>query len=517
MDSRGPRFFNSYDLFGKAIPGVVLLLGLILLIPINNPEISVPNDATLRNLAVIVIAAVALGLIFGEAVHNLAINIERTFGWIRARGVSIREFVSGRKPHPILFVKYVILDQSANSDNLQNNEEDTVPGASTKEENKSNGGIGARILLWTKQTLTTVGQEETPKWIFPKSIIFLTYRWIRRRFSEIDSGFVSHRTLFYSQAKSQIEPYGVNERQNSIYTLFLDALETDHNNGRFKLNHELTDGELEKLNGLKTDRTDYKLQLLGEPKEESKERLQELYPLITTRLEEAPPMRAAIFQARYSFCRSMWVSLGILTAAYTAIFVHSNETTTRNALENLPEFASSFVSNSMISRILISLAVIVILSCFIELIVISIFEIFDRTYKSAIGVSVIYMVLLYSVLQTQIPGKLTEVSLTALQPILLTGHAVLVGTVEFFFSIFNNSASVTDLLIYALFGDLIAPVIVLLGIATIFFFDASGDYKEYYVEYLITEYTTIVKSTQQKELDEETNRATGQRQGKFGS
>jgi len=517
MDSRGPRFFNSYDLFGKAIPGVVLLLGLILLIPVNNLEPSVPGDATLRNLAVILIAAVALGLIFGEAVHNLAINIERTFGWIRARGVSIREFISGRKPHPILFIKYVILDQSDSGNSPQGDKRDTVPGARDGEENESKEGIAARIAQWLNQTLTTVGQEETPKWIFPKSIIFLSYRWIRRRFSEIDSGFVSHRTLFYSQAKSQIEPYGVNERQNSIYTLFLDALETDHNNGRFKINHDPTDKESEELNESKVESNDFRLQLLSEPKEESKKRLQEIYPLITTRLEEAPPMRAAIFQARYSFCRSMWVSLGILTAAYAAIFVHSNEITTRNELENLPEFASSLVTDSVISRVLISLAIIIILFCFLEIILISIFEIIDRNYKYAGITGTMYIVFVYFAVQTQIPGKSIEVSFNILQPILLTAHGVLVGAVDLYFSIFNNSASVSDLLIYALFGDFIAPVIVLLGIATISFFDASGDYKEYYVEYLITEYTTIVKSTRDEEQGEEINPATGQRQGKFGS
>jgi hypothetical protein len=213
----------------------------------------------------------------------------------------------------------------------------------------------------------------------------------------------------------------------------------------------------------------------------------------------------------------MWVSLAILTAAYTAIFVHSNETTTRMGLENLPGLARVFVANFTISRILIGLAVTIVITCFIEIIFISILEYIERSFISGIVVSIIYIILVTIVLLSQIPGSLTEVTLTILRPILLTGHGVLVGAVELYFATFGNSASVNDLLIYALFGDLIAPVTVLLGIATISFFDASGDYKEYYVEYLITEYTTIVKSARREEDNENRDYTTTQRHGQYGS
>lgn len=80
-------FLSSYDIFGKSLPGAVFFLGVISLLPaqlVQNSGGTVGGFGSLvpESLLPLVVIALALGLVFGEAVHTLAINSERFVAWI---------------------------------------------------------------------------------------------------------------------------------------------------------------------------------------------------------------------------------------------------------------------------------------------------------------------------------------------------------------------------------------------------------------------------------------------------
>lgn len=72
MPSQIVSLFGSYDFFGKSFPGVTLILGISLLLPLD----SIPFGDIFSNVLtfiVFVVSLVLLGTLFGEIVHTFAI------------------------------------------------------------------------------------------------------------------------------------------------------------------------------------------------------------------------------------------------------------------------------------------------------------------------------------------------------------------------------------------------------------------------------------------------------------
>lgn len=91
MSSPVLRLFGSYEFFGKAIPGAVAMLGLLMLLsPENFPEVF---SGELLNIAALLLILLISGLMAGEAVHTLAENIEKLFHWIARRGKGAFTFI----------------------------------------------------------------------------------------------------------------------------------------------------------------------------------------------------------------------------------------------------------------------------------------------------------------------------------------------------------------------------------------------------------------------------------------
>lgn len=87
MSSGYINFIGSYDLFGKAVPGATLLIGVLLLLPdsyYNDINLSdAGSSVTLLNVAALLILFLLVGLMIGQGVHTLADRIEnlhRVFG-----------------------------------------------------------------------------------------------------------------------------------------------------------------------------------------------------------------------------------------------------------------------------------------------------------------------------------------------------------------------------------------------------------------------------------------------------
>lgn len=87
MANRLLQVFGSYDLFGKSVPGSLLVFGLLSLLPAEllsggGGERELP---TLASLAVAVVGVLLVGLVIGQGVHTLADNTEKAFHWTAKR------------------------------------------------------------------------------------------------------------------------------------------------------------------------------------------------------------------------------------------------------------------------------------------------------------------------------------------------------------------------------------------------------------------------------------------------
>jgi len=65
MSSRLGGLFDTYDFFGKSIPGVVWVTGILLLLPTETLLLDSDITFNVRNLAVFAIIGLAIGLVFG--------------------------------------------------------------------------------------------------------------------------------------------------------------------------------------------------------------------------------------------------------------------------------------------------------------------------------------------------------------------------------------------------------------------------------------------------------------------
>lgn len=240
MPNRVANVLESYDFFGKSIPGIVALIGIATLLPgLPIAAFSDPNGKL--NLTVLTALALTLvfsGLVLGQAVHTIADNTEKALYRI-GNWAGNQYFVRG----PVI----------------------------KEEQWKSHERLYKRY-----------------KWARP---------WLERRYWGLHDIFKSHRRLFENQLGWYFdlsESARGSDGTNIIYDRFRECCSTEFGIDIARFDKTASRGI--ELNGYIE--------------------IRQLYPMVTAVLSSRGSGRANGFQARYSFCRGMWVVLLLLLLAY---------------------------------------------------------------------------------------------------------------------------------------------------------------------------------------------------------
>lgn len=103
MPVRLLSLFGSYDFFAKSLPGMSLVVGLFPLLKAN----SVPIPDLSQRIVVFVVILVVIwlvGTLLGEAVHSIAIHVEKIAAWGGKTARSMKDYISNitgfSLPHP---------------------------------------------------------------------------------------------------------------------------------------------------------------------------------------------------------------------------------------------------------------------------------------------------------------------------------------------------------------------------------------------------------------------------------
>lgn len=277
MPSRVIGFFDTYDLFEKSIPGILLLVGVTTILPITD-GITIPNNTTLPNVVTLSLVLLFMGFIVGEAVHTLAIVIEQIL------------FTSGT--FVLGWYRYIVrgLTNIWESINRQ----------------CSNNSI-YRGIVYLKNLLAGLP-------ILSHVILFYyklkssCYDWATVRYWGIHDVFKNHRTLFV----------------DSIYWNFQGG------SGRWEKEEKGVP-----YNRFREDCEDqFGVNIAKRPKED----VLPLYTIITSTVAKSDSSLSQRFQDLHSFCRSMWVILSLLFILYTIVLVEGNHDHLPPSMFNNSEF-----------------------------------------------------------------------------------------------------------------------------------------------------------------------------------
>lgn len=276
MPSRAIGFLDTYDLFGKSIPGILLLVGVATILPITD-EITILGGTTLTNVVALLLVLLFMGFIVGEAVHTLAIVIEQilftsgTFvlSWYRyiVRGLSnIWESINRKCSNNIIYKHIVHL---------------------------KNLLAGLPILSHTISLYYRLKSS--------------CYDWATVRYWGIHDVFKNHRTLFV----------------DSIYWNFQGG------SGRWEKEEKGVP-----YNRFREDcANQFGVNIAKRPKED----VLPLYTIITSTVSKSDSGLSQRFQDLHSFCRSMWVILSLLFILYILVLVEGNHDHIPPTMLNNPE------------------------------------------------------------------------------------------------------------------------------------------------------------------------------------
>jgi hypothetical protein len=436
------RFISSYDILGKAIPGLVGLAGLILILPVDLWTENAPRAITISSVAGFIVVAFALGLAFGESVHNLAVNIEAIVGWFSGRfrgavdlirsGLSWSRVRAGPRLEG-LHDRVHKWREKLPLDRLKAGQEElAVPP-----EDEERGGFAVEGL-------------------YPSDITGRVKKWLLRRLNSISVALTSHRHLFEHQVIDQLDPYRDPEARSDLsHQAFIRAVQNE-------FSVEINDFE----------------------------RIRELYPQITSRIESASVNRAQGFQVRFSFCRSMWVVLGTYTILYTMLFIYRDYRTLRESIVNTPHVVGELIQSFPFLAIIPIAGVAALVGGYATETLLDTTRPSFGTVLLIMGIcGVITLVSLYC-----LPFIAVRIFTLVMEPVSVSAIIVL-DAVEALISLFvqlrGDQIDVYNIGFFVIARGLETEFILLLGLATLAFFDASGDYKEYYVQYLIADFCAI--------------------------
>lgn len=457
MPSRFSGLFDTYDFFGKAIPGVVLMIGFASLLPRDSSLLVLPEGANLRNIATLIIAGAALGLIFGEGIHNLSTNIESAFGALKewtldskdtaASGIKNSYWVLAYLVGPIFSYYGRVLGELLRDKRKAENEADGQTDDEDVGKDFDTDSIRGRYRSWRFRSSADSELEA----YFPPNVATQIRAWIRRRGYEIDVGLISHRRLFNRKLEAEFSQYEnpKNEEDISItYKRLLSAVQSAYN---YNLREEV-------------------------------ERLDEFYTILRSSVErDADSRRANVFQSLYSFCRSMWVILAFFSIVYAVIFIYQFQTGLSRSVSQLePHLISN--SHKFWLKLIYTLGVAIFLGVVVNRVPVA-SKLSGR--KSALIYPISVMVVFLTPGTAELISTVIGSTISSVAGIIIDGALLAVGV---FNAVFQSQVDPTALVLFDTLNGLEAPFILVMFVATLVFFDASGDYKEHYVEYLITEF-----------------------------
>ncbi|WP_152422377.1 hypothetical protein [Halorubrum californiense] len=263
MPTRVAGVLGSYDFLGKSVPGIVLITGLASLFPGLPTQLlsQSQNGVTFTVLATIALILVFTGLVVGQAVHTLADNVEKILYWV-GRETYNRYYMDGfvreefRENHPIFYlIGYCFY-----------------------------WPLNWLILRWIRYAVRYIVESLTKS------------RWFIRRYWGIHDSFKSHRRLFEDELGWYFsdETKRLSSFPNISYEQFSQCCEDE-----FGIN-------LGKLEGVPANAVVTQKEI----------EYRQLYSMIASLVSTAEQGRANGFQARYSFCRGMWVVLLFMILAY---------------------------------------------------------------------------------------------------------------------------------------------------------------------------------------------------------
>lgn len=463
MPSRFTTLFDTYDFFGKAIPGIVMLLGLFSLLPADSPLLIRPEEANIKNIAIVILAGAAVGLIFGEGIHNLSINIESAFGWMKEWMKKRLSTISGVwNGLTALFYVLTGFGYYATASDQDGAESEFSAIGWVKERLSLDGKaddefdfdtVRGRFYSWRSRS--TDDWNPDIEQYRPSHAAIVIHNWTRNRIHEIDTGLVSHRRLFNRRLHAQISPYEVPQDHPKIaYERLFGAIDTVY---------------------------EYDLR-------EEESRLDEFYPILRTHVEHSPDARRAnVFQSLYSFCRSMWVILAAFSTTYAILFVYQFEDSIRNSLSDLPTIVSS-IATSSVGAVILAIVLTIVGGSIVSRIRLRrnpqpVPALLSFTAYPAMWVLIHRIEAIPMWIGTQIGRFISEIGFTFVRFSAFSASV--------FEATFQYNLDASKLLLFTTLGGLEAPFILLVFLSTVVFFDASGDYKEHYVEYLVTEFAEV--------------------------
>lgn len=484
MPSRFSDLFDAYDFFGKAIPGFVFFIGIIGLFPSESSLVSPPEDFTVRNFAVLAISAFTVGVIFGEGIHSLATTIERGVSYLKNGVVwldsTVREFLR----ELVALFNYAYSPESHTAESPSEEPEKEGPGAEEDEDNSSNSQSknkekrSGRILLlvraWRFLHLSSTDLEDQID-LSPIGLLKGFSGWMKRRLKTIEIGLVPHRQLFTQIVRGQLHPgYGRDDPEPHFE--------------RFRASFE--------------DR--YGIALQGDTPESE---FRAAYPIITARLDVAESYWASSFQARYSFCRSMWVVLGLMTVFYLAAFVH--EYTEKLSSRVATTDSLRLLESSNIGEAAVALSITVLLLSLLQLPFRSKYSEYNGLWELIPSVRlynviwlVAYIPMAGLIFRFGIASEVWKLIIHGLRDATLTAVRLLNYLVEIYLTILPTDGQTTadTVVAFDLLNGLETALIAALAISSMLYFLGAKSYKENYIEYLAIEFSELAKEDEVKDM-----------------
>lgn len=268
MPTRVSSIFGSYDLFAKAIPGTVFLLGFLSLLPSKPFKISTSPSATL--VAIIIASIFVLGFVFGQALHSVAVRVEAFVYW-----------VTKSYYNTLNALQNIIKNVRENRGNTETADKNSDGESFTKFD-----ALRLAILLSTLVFVVIISDRKIFLIICYLSGIIYGLVSPREKFQSWLSDVLNpHRRLLERKVQSEIQS---NSKNNLIYEFENVYKEIFERESPF-----IDEGNFE-----------------------------ETYILVMSHLKYAGIGRARQFQATFSFCRSMWVTF--LFYSFIYIFISSS-------------------------------------------------------------------------------------------------------------------------------------------------------------------------------------------------
>lgn len=423
-------FLDSYDILGKAIPGIVLLFGLVLLLPKSSFS-TAETTINIKNLAAIFVASAVAGVVFGEGVHTLARMGERLLAWIKRRLTAITRFSYELSTYL----------QKKTDDFIQNTDIVVIDRPTYDVP-----FIGLIINIFAHQFEFT--QEAAIEELRPKDVNQRFQHGLVRSFSKFGDAFVPHRTLF-NRYLSEHATFTRGEGPNDM---------------RFKLFSEAV--------------TEYYRLPASSFRDADN-----IYPLISSHLDSSSVSRSRRFQGRYSFTRGMWLSTAMLAVVYFGLYssryADGIESGISSAFSGHPHQIFQWVV-----IILISFVLLISLSSLCQWI-----GELDESGKSGVLIpwtgGFIFTSVLGLVLDDQI---LYTVSFFWSATGSFANHMFSVGELVYqVLEYFMWSENIGDILIIEIFHRGLLGLVSLLAISSLAFIIATGSYKRHYVEYTLVD------------------------------